>query len=390
MSLSLSPADLSRLEATTNVLLSPLATDDPERWRALACDAVARFVGAARAVLVLPAPADGSPVEAEPSAAPVRRVAADGGSAERDGGVRARSNPARRAGCAAERSVEVRRWREDAPCRVAVLDGPGLARDGVDGEGGVPDVASLAVEVYAGEPAATLLCYGPPYPVPGGAERMLALLGLLRPAFRHGVHGYLAAAAHRAAFARLADELSDGMVVADRAGRVLHENAAFRRLVADDPESAKLRAEVAGAVRALTVRAAARSHGSLATASPTSVRHCRTAHGDYRVRAAVTPTAATGPGCGVLVLVERATAAPPSDEALRSVYRLTPREVQVARLISAGARSAEMANTLGVSVHTVRRHTERVFGKLGAHCRAQVGARLLAGCAPQAPATYWR
>jgi DNA-binding NarL/FixJ family response regulator len=49
-----------------------------------------------------------------------------------------------------------------------------------------------------------------------------------------------------------------------------------------------------------------------------------------------------------------------------------------------------MANTLGVSVHTVRRHTERVFGKLGAHCRAQVGARLLAGCAPPAPTTYWR
>ena len=74
MSLSLSPADLSRLEATTNVLLSPLATDDPERWRALACDAVARFVGAARAVLVLPAPADGPAADDLPPGVDVGRV----------------------------------------------------------------------------------------------------------------------------------------------------------------------------------------------------------------------------------------------------------------------------------------------------------------------------
>jgi DNA-binding CsgD family transcriptional regulator len=57
-------------------------------------------------------------------------------------------------------------------------------------------------------------------------------------------------------------------------------------------------------------------------------------------------------------------------------FGLTPREIQVVRLIAIGLRNAEIGSALGVSVHTTLRHTERVLRKLGVHSRAAVAGAL--------------
>ena len=61
----------------------------------------------------------------------------------------------------------------------------------------------------------------------------------------------------------------------------------------------------------------------------------------------------------------------------RTRFGLTPREQQVAALLASRASNAEIASQLGISVHTARRHTERVFEKLNCQSRSAVRRRLL-------------
>jgi DNA-binding CsgD family transcriptional regulator len=64
---------------------------------------------------------------------------------------------------------------------------------------------------------------------------------------------------------------------------------------------------------------------------------------------------------------------------------LTPQELQVARLVAAGASNREVADQLFVSVRTVESHLGRVYRKLGVRSRAALAARsgdLLDGVGP--------
>jgi DNA-binding NarL/FixJ family response regulator len=57
-----------------------------------------------------------------------------------------------------------------------------------------------------------------------------------------------------------------------------------------------------------------------------------------------------------------------------TVDRLTPREYDVLVLLAGDRSSSEIAAYLGLSVNTVRNHLQRLFGKLGAHSRAEAVA----------------
>ncbi|MCC7054854.1 MAG: helix-turn-helix transcriptional regulator [Gemmatimonadaceae bacterium] len=57
-------------------------------------------------------------------------------------------------------------------------------------------------------------------------------------------------------------------------------------------------------------------------------------------------------------------------------YRLTPRERQIALELGTGDTSPAIADRLNLSVCTVRRHTERVFAKLGVRTRAELSRRI--------------
>ena len=57
--------------------------------------------------------------------------------------------------------------------------------------------------------------------------------------------------------------------------------------------------------------------------------------------------------------------------------KLTPREIQVLKLLSEGASTKEMAEDLGISVSTVRNHVQSVLNKLEASSRVEAVARAL-------------
>ena len=53
---------------------------------------------------------------------------------------------------------------------------------------------------------------------------------------------------------------------------------------------------------------------------------------------------------------------------------LTPREVEVLRLVAAGESNAEIAARLGVTINTVERHVVNVYRKIDARGRADATA----------------
>nr|MCU0636544.1 helix-turn-helix transcriptional regulator [Gemmatimonadaceae bacterium] len=69
--------------------------------------------------------------------------------------------------------------------------------------------------------------------------------------------------------------------------------------------------------------------------------------------------------------------------------KLSPREREVARELATGRTSPEIARRLSVTVHTVRRHTEKIFAKLGVRTRGELARRVaeLARATPMAHRT---
>lgn len=59
-----------------------------------------------------------------------------------------------------------------------------------------------------------------------------------------------------------------------------------------------------------------------------------------------------------------------------SSEHLTRRELEVASLVSGGWRNEEIAGELGISVHTVRTHVNRVLMKLGVQHRVALRAKM--------------
>jgi DNA-binding CsgD family transcriptional regulator len=55
---------------------------------------------------------------------------------------------------------------------------------------------------------------------------------------------------------------------------------------------------------------------------------------------------------------------------------LSPREKEIMRLIATGATKAAVAESLGISFHTVDNHLRRVYLKTGAHSRTEASVKL--------------
>lgn len=54
--------------------------------------------------------------------------------------------------------------------------------------------------------------------------------------------------------------------------------------------------------------------------------------------------------------------------------KLTPRQIEILRLMASGAQAQEMASVLGISVNTVRTHIQRVLRRLGVHSQLEAVA----------------
>jgi LuxR family maltose regulon positive regulatory protein len=73
--------------------------------------------------------------------------------------------------------------------------------------------------------------------------------------------------------------------------------------------------------------------------------------------------------------VERGDATSPGTLAQPLVEPLSERELDVLRLISQGSSNRQIAETLIVTVHTVKKHASNIYGKLGVRNRTQAVAR---------------
>ena len=82
---------------------------------------------------------------------------------------------------------------------------------------------------------------------------------------------------------------------------------------------------------------------------------------------------ASGRIAGALVRVELIPS--PGD----APVRLTPRQLEVARLLADGLRNGDIAERLGISAHTVRRHMEAILRRLNVTNRAAAAKELRNG-----------
>ena len=83
-----------------------------------------------------------------------------------------------------------------------------------------------------------------------------------------------------------------------------------------------------------------------------------------------------GVGPTLMVAVDSAPATLPTPEDAQRRFGLTRAETRIAYYLADGMRTDEIAYVLCLSPHTVRRHTERVLGKLGAPTRSDVASAL--------------
>ncbi|MBW3592060.1 MAG: helix-turn-helix transcriptional regulator, partial [Actinobacteria bacterium] len=70
---------------------------------------------------------------------------------------------------------------------------------------------------------------------------------------------------------------------------------------------------------------------------------------------------------------------------LSGAHALTAREAEVLRWIASGKTNVQIARLLFISPHTVRKHVENIFEKLGVRTRTEAAAYVLAARVPPAP-----
>jgi DNA-binding CsgD family transcriptional regulator len=70
--------------------------------------------------------------------------------------------------------------------------------------------------------------------------------------------------------------------------------------------------------------------------------------------------------------VSRCIQIPPDSDA-----RLSPREVEIARMVAVGSTNRSIASALEISPWTVATHLRRIFGKLGVNSRAAMVAQVV-------------
>jgi len=89
-----------------------------------------------------------------------------------------------------------------------------------------------------------------------------------------------------------------------------------------------------------------------------------------------------------LGFVLEAFANTPHIQASKGVQSLTPREHEVARLVSDGLSNGEVAERLGLSIHTVKNYLFSIFDKIGVSSRAELILYALSSSAkPKKPVT---
>lgn len=203
---------------------------------------------------------------------------------------------------------------------------------------------------------------------------MIAALRAIAPAFRAGVAAWASAQALRANVARMLDALTEPALMFDAGGTLMHANLSVPSLT-NGADTARLRSEAQRIAWSLgaTVR---RRHQSPSPTESQATRRVQIGSTVYSLRGSLVGAQLLGAEPAVLVTMVALAPQPLTDDTLATDYDLTPREIQVARLIAEGLSNTEIAERLGVKFFTARNHVERTLAKLGVPSRHRVGPLL--------------
>lgn len=204
------------------------------------------------------------------------------------------------------------------------------------------------------------------------AARVVPLLELAAPAFRAGVETLFRTRTFRGELIGLLDRVSDGFVLIDRSGRILHRNTSLQRTLAEDPQASDIASAVQHMARGLTATDHDVERSPFRTVSVQTCEHA------YDVIPTFPGPDMSQLGVGLIVQVVRRTAAAPPAHVLRERFGLTEREADVACCLVKGWSYKRTARALAISVDTVRSHIRRLYGKLDAHTMSEAVCRLLA------------
>jgi len=376
MPLRLSTKELKQLQAAITILVSPLDFPSISDWRTAARHAVAPLVHAETAVSFLPITGE-EPHQADRQISlalyaehfhvddlTTSYARAHGSHAFDWQGMRAwYEHPDRAAWLRSEFLNDwVRPQRLCQPCGLIAVRSPDEAPDPF-----FPQWSGIVgLWFYRDRDAEP--------PVMG--TRALGILQLLLPAFESGVHLVVRCAQQRRNVTQLLDAMGEGTMLLDGRARVIHQNVALRTLLASTPEARAIEAACINAGRLVLSAAVQRGAKSRPQeiAGP-GAQTIPTGRGACQLRTTLLG-AETGTGPMALVVLEQSAPEPLSPRELRDQYQLTHREISVSRLLAEGHKNSQVAQLLGISIHTARRHAERILRKLGVHSRAAVAGKL--------------
>jgi DNA-binding CsgD family transcriptional regulator len=228
---------------------------------------------------------------------------------------------------------------------------------------------------------ASINCYRSDPTSPYGA-RERTILQLLFPMFRAGVASLVAGQAHRASIDLVLRATDSAAVLLSEDGTTQHETEAATRLI-ESIDAPAIRAALLALARA-TLDPPLHSSSS----SVHRIRRNPTASlvlGGVQTIVArgrqitLTPTVMPAHdvrGARSVLITLSSRDRPISDEQLQIRYQLTPREIAVARALGTTQDVSVLASQLKISIHTFRRHTERVYAKLRVRSRIELSQRL--------------
>jgi DNA-binding CsgD family transcriptional regulator len=225
--------------------------------------------------------------------------------------------------------------------------------------------------------AALLFYHERPDSKPFG-ERGLALLQLLFPAFKAGIDTCFRLVAQKDELGSVFDELAGALSLFDRAGRLVQVNSAMADLLRKESDREKLSQQISRVADAFAEHLRkVRRRRKEEVAFP-MWSEIRTPGRRYKIAGSLLSPGVLAPQAMIVVVVNAVGGTQLTDAELRVKYRLTGREVEVARLLGERRGTAQIARALLMSPHTARHHTERVLQKLGVHSRQDVEGALRA------------
>lgn len=364
MTLSLSPHDQSMLAAATRALVSPLVHPKLEDWLREVNHNVRELLRADKASFVFPL-----------STGEVRSASDDFSTKMLSDFSRERLAALDQQFGARRRCVELGAWNRRLTYGTRLKD---MYKSEYYNEYVIPnrifDSAGLSAAVDSPEQAVNLYLH---HDRPTGrrfGQRGLAILRMLYPAFKAGVHSSRLLFQQRDLIERLTDALGMGVSLMDLTGRELHRNTALNAMAASDPEWYLVEREFPTVLRACQIASGlCRDRGDVLGSHLRRV--IKTAKATYRV-SATRLNHGTSSRDTLILLVECSADREFPAVALRERHGLTAREVEVARLLCEGSTNDAVARALSISAATARHHTENVMLKLHIHSRAQVAAAI--------------